>query len=1239
MTEKTLRALIIEDSEEDTLLLVRELTREGYAVSYARVEDEESMRKSLQDGEFDVVISDHAMPRFDSLGALGVLKKSRRDIPFIIVSGSIGEEVAVAAMKAGAHDYIMKNNLSRLVPVVERELVEAGIRREKRLVEERIVKSERRYRAIAEDAPLLMCRSLPDGTLTYVNNTFCSFFGKRPDALVGGDYRLLVYEEDRRSLAEAFAGVSPEEPVVRVVTRVLAAGGTIRWMRWTNRAIYHDGRIAEFQAIGDDITEEWAMAEALRESEEKFHQLFSLESDSIILIDNDTGELLEMNESAVALYGYGREELLRMKNTDLSAEPERTRQAMADRATAIPIRYHRKKDGTVFPVEIAASHLTWKGRPVHIAAIRDVTKRMRAEELLRESERKYRTLVEENPFLICTIRPGGDTVFVNRYVQEVTGYSVEEVTGANWWELFYPGELRAQKDELFRAFESGDVRGFEMRLSSKDGGTRILQWNSFNRWDDDGSLVEINGVGMDVTERKRAEESLLASEERYRLIVENMMDAVMLTAPDGSILSVNSAGCRMFNRTEEEIRRLGRDRILDVSDPRFAAALSERKRDGSFKGELTGVRPGGETFPIDSSSVMFSDSQGNIRTAVIMRDISERKRAEEALRQSEEKHRTLFETMAQGVVYQDADGAIVSANPAAERILGLTLDRMTGRTSVDEGWRALREDGTAYPGEEHPAMRALRTGREVRDDIMGVYNPADASYRWISVNAIPQFREGDDRPFQVYTTFEDITSLREARMKLQFQLQFLNLVINAINVPIFFKDYRGAYVGCNHAFEASLGLAREEIIGKTVFDVAPRELAGHYHAMDNELLRNQGEQVYEARVRFADGSSHDVIFNKSVYHDETGSVGGIVGIMVDITERTRAEEAVRESERFAQSTVNALDANIAILDHAGEIISVNRAWREFALANGGDPARVCEGANYLAACDRAAGKGSEGATDFAAGIRDVMTGTRDYYEQEYPCDAPGEKRWFIGRVTPFPGPGPVRIVAAHMNITERKMAEERIRASLHEKEVLLREIHHRVKNNMQVISSLMGLQSSYIDRGEEVRSALQEMQNRIKSMAIVHEKLYQSADFARIDFREYLASLASTVFQSLNTDPGRVRLGIDVESLVMSIDLAIPFGLIVNELVTNALKHAFPGKRKGEVTVSIRKMKSGGYRMSVKDDGIGIPAGFDMAKDGSLGMRLVNVLARQVAGKLRLKRGKGTEISVTIPRAGEDAGS
>ena len=159
--------------------------------------------------------------------------------------------------------------------------------------------------------------------------------------------------------------------------------------------------------------------------------------------------------------------------------------------------------------------------------------------------------------------------------------------------------------------------------------------------------------------------------------------------------------------------------------------------------------------------------------------------------------------------------------------------------------------------------------------------------------------------------------------------------------------------------------------------------------------------------------------------------------------------------------------------------------------------------------------------------------------------------------------------------------------------MLLREIHHRVKNNMQVISSLIGLQNSYITKGADVSVALGEMQNRIKSMAIVHEKLYRSENFARIDFREYLTSLSASVFQSLSVDPDRVALRLNVGQVTLGIDEAVPCGLLVNELVTNALKHGFPGGRKGVITVSMEDVNEGGCRISIKDDGVGLPEGFE----------------------------------------------
>lgn len=157
-------------------------------------------------------------------------------------------------------------------------------------------------------------------------------------------------------------------------------------------------------------------------------------------------------------------------------------------------------------------------------------------------------------------------------------------------------------------------------------------------------------------------------------------------------------------------------------------------------------------------------------------EIAERKRSEEALKQSEEKYRTLFETMTQGVVYQDANGKIISANPAAERLLGLTLDQMQARTSTDPRWRSIHEDGSPFPGETHPAMVALRTGEEVRNVVMGVFDPKENRYRWININAAPQFRPGEGRPYQVYATFDDITERKRAKE--------LSDALNSINASI-----------------------------------------------------------------------------------------------------------------------------------------------------------------------------------------------------------------------------------------------------------------------------------------------------------------------------------------------------------------------------------------------------------------------------------------------------------------------
>jgi len=211
-------------------------------------------------------------------------------------------------------------------------------------------------------------------------------------------------------------------------------------------------------------------------------------------------------------------------------------------------------------------------------------------------------------------------------------------------------------------------------------------------------------------------------------------------------------------------------------------------------------------------------------------------------------------------------------------------------------------------------------------------------------------------------------------------------------------------------------------------------------------------------------------------------------------------------------------------------------------------------------------------------------------------------------------------------VAERQLAEERIRSSLQEKEVLLKEIHHRVKNNLQIISSLLYLQSQQIGE-ERTRELFMESRGRVRSMALVHEKLYQSEDLARINYRDYLTSFTRSIMQAYPQRQRTVRLDLDLADICLPVDLAIPCSLIVNELMTNALKYAFDGEAPGSLALALRQVE-GAVELEVRDDGKGFPAGFDITKTDTLGMQLVVNLVHQIRGELDTALSGGARFTI-----------
>jgi len=362
------------------------------------------------------------------------------------------------------------------------------------------------------------------------------------------------------------------------------------------------------------------------------------------------------------------------------------------------------------------------------------------------------------------------------------GYSPEE---------FYSGKLFfndiMHPDDVEPIHKDGE----EQRKQGKQSWNhdyRIITKNGKIRWINDYTWIEyfesketikcFSGVMLDITERKMMEEALKQSEA--------LLKETQRLAKIGSWEGDNDSEYLVWS--DETYRILGRDPSLGAptrkefwdyihpeDKPGYRLLIEAAREKGTpFSSDLRIILPDNSIKHVHAKGFGIKNERGIVyKIHGYVQDITEQKKSEEALRKSEEKYRNLFDTMTQGVVYQDSDGKIISANQAAERILGLSVDEMKGRTSVDQRCHSIKEDGSEFPGDMHPSMEALRTGKEIQNVIMGVYNHQNKKYSWIKIDAIPQFRENEKKPYQVYTIFDDITKQKEAEVekkKLEEQL-------------------------------------------------------------------------------------------------------------------------------------------------------------------------------------------------------------------------------------------------------------------------------------------------------------------------------------------------------------------------------------------------------------------------------------------------------------------------------------
>ena len=977
----------------------------------------------------------------------------------------------------------------------------------------------------------------------------------------------------------------------------------------------------------------------LRKSEERYRMIFNYSPPGIVHFDKN-GLIVDCNETFLEIIGAPKDKLIGFSMTD-SLRDERMRSAvvagLAGKPNYFEGDYVSVNGNKTTPVRAMYSRITSEdGRFLGaVGLMEDMTERKESEEYLRKIASSI-----SDPIYVMDRQHR--YVLANDALCALAGRRREDILGRTDYDFFPKKQVEVfwKTDEL--VFETGQENENEEEITAGSGTIRTVVTKKTLYTDRHGNKF-IVGIIRDITPRKETELALKAAHHKLMDIIEFLPDATVVVDKEKKVIAWNRAMEEMSGVEKRDILGKGehsyavpfyglkRPMLIDLvmsEQPDIEKRYDFVKRIGStVYGEayVPGAYQGKGAYLWSTAAPLFS--RGGSITGFIqsIRDISDRKKAEQELRLSEERFRVIFESAQDCIYLKDRSYRYILVNPAMERLFGIPAAQLIGsdaRSLYGEeiGKRAEESDDRVFAGETI-AKESTRPGRN-----------RDKTFHLVKVPVRDQ--AGDI--VGLCGISRDITETKQTQKELQDALNFLKVLMDTIPAPIFYKNSDGSYLGCNQAFASCLGLDRDSIIGKTIFDVAPKDVAQKYSEMDAALLRDTGVQTSETSIIYADGTRHEVIFSKSTFQGAGGSAG-IVGVIVDITDLKRARQDLKISEnRFQLMAESIQDVFWMGTSDFEKIFYLNPAFEE---VWGRSRQEIYDNPKTLI--------DSVHPDDKERILAKVgrLSAEGDVFDAEYRIIQPdGSVHWIRNRACAVPGDqfGLCLVTGVARDITERKMTEEALRKSEGElrflsskllatqeleRKKLAAELHDSLGSSMTAIKISIEHALNRMTRGEAEPGLL-------KTSISLTQNIIEDIRRMIMDLRPIMLDdlgLIETVGWFCR-QYGEIYPGIEVEKKITVKEDQIPEALkiVMFRLMQETFHNIGKYSRADSVQLSIMCRK-GALELRIKDNGEGFDVTSALSREaGARGLGLTSMKERtELSGgsfSIVSKIGKGTEI-------------